>query len=65
VVFKISIDHIDLKKKLSQNRDAADRAGILRGLGKRGDDQSRAALKAMQKNNSSFFSPIFDLVNIF
>lgn len=49
VGFKIKIDEINFKKKLSQNRTSADRAGVLRGLESRTDDSSRAVLKEMQE----------------
>jgi len=47
VGFKIKIDEINFKKKLSQNRTPADRAGVLRGLETRNDDNSRTILKEM------------------
>lgn len=46
--FKIKINEINFKKKLSQTRTPADRAGVLRGLESRTDDNSRAVLKEMQ-----------------
>jgi len=49
VGFRIKVDEINFKKKLSQNRTAADRAGILRGLETRGDDNSRSILNEMKK----------------
>lgn len=49
VGFKLKVDEINFKKKLSQNRTAADRAGVLRGLGSRNDDNSRASLADMSK----------------
>lgn len=47
--FKIKITEIDFKKKLSQNRTAADRAGVLKGLGGREDDGSRGVRTDMLK----------------
>lgn len=47
VGFKITVDKINFKKKLSQNRNTADRAGVMRGLETRTDDNSRAVLKEM------------------
>jgi transcriptional regulator len=49
VGFKINPVEINFKKKLSQNRSPADRAGVLRGLETRDDDNSRAILAEMQK----------------
>ncbi|MBK8202468.1 MAG: FMN-binding negative transcriptional regulator [Bdellovibrionales bacterium] len=49
VGFKIKIDEINFKKKLSQNRTPADRAGVLRGLETRSDDNSRTVLADMLK----------------
>ncbi len=53
VGFKIKADEINFKKKLSQNRTAADRAGILKGLETRADDNSRSVLSEMKKLYSS------------
>jgi transcriptional regulator len=53
VGFKIKIDEINFKKKLSQNRTAADQAGVLKGLESRGDDNSRSVLAEMKKLYSS------------
>jgi hypothetical protein len=47
VGFKIRPAEINFKKKLSQNRSPADRAGVLRGLETRRDDSSRAVLQEM------------------
>lgn len=41
VGFRIKIEEINFKKKLSQNRSSADRAGILSGLETRNDEASR------------------------
>lgn len=49
VGFKVKVDEINFKKKLSQNRTAADRAGVLKGLETRGDDNSRSVLGEMRK----------------
>jgi len=49
VGFKIKIDEINFKKKLSQNRTAADRAGVLKGLEARADDSSRLVLSEMRR----------------
>ncbi|MBY0386040.1 FMN-binding negative transcriptional regulator, partial [bacterium] len=49
VGFRIKIEHIDFKKKLSQNRSAVDRAGILKGLETRTDENSRRVLNEMKK----------------
>lgn len=52
VGFKIKVDEINFKRKLSQNRIPADCAGILKGLETRNDDNSRLILDEMKK----FFS---------
>lgn len=53
VGFKIKVDEINFKKKLSQNRIPADYAGILKGLETRNDDNSRSILDEMKKLFSS------------
>lgn len=53
VGFRIKVDEINFKKKLSQNRTPADRAGVLKGLEARGDDNSRWVLGEMKKLYSS------------
>lgn len=53
VGFKIKVAEINFKKKLSQNRTTADRAGVLKGLETRGDDNSRSVLSEMKKLYSS------------
>ena len=53
VGFKIKVDEISFKKKLSQNRTPADCAGILKGLETRNDDNSRLILDEMKKLFSS------------
>ena len=47
VGFKITVDEISFKKKLSQNRSPADRAGVLIGLSNRLDDNSTQVLQKM------------------
>ena len=49
VGFRIKVEEIQFKKKLSQNRTAADRAGVLMGLETRDDDNSQSVLKEMKK----------------
>lgn len=49
VGFKVKVDEINFKKKLSQNRTPADRAGVLKGLECREDDGSRQVLLEMRK----------------
>lgn len=49
VGFKMKVNEINFKKKLSQNRTPEDRAGVLQGLATRSDDNSRAILLEMQK----------------
>lgn len=47
VAFEIPVARLQLKRKLSQNRAAADRAGVIRALGERPDDGSRAIAALM------------------
>ncbi len=47
VGFKIKIQEVQFKRKLSQNRSAEDRVGIMRGLESRADDNSRGVLLDM------------------
>lgn len=47
--FKINIEKIEFKKKLSQNKTDADRIGIMAGLKMRTDEQSRWVLNDMKK----------------
>lgn len=47
--FKIKVSEIAYKKKLSQNRTTADRAGVLKGLATRIDENSRLVLEEMSK----------------
>ena len=49
VGFKIKIENLSFKKKLSQNRSAEDRAGVIRGLATRDDDGSRGVLEEMKR----------------
>jgi transcriptional regulator len=53
VGFKVNVDEFNFKKKLSQNRTAADRAGVMKGLEVRDDDNSRSVLSEMKKLFSS------------
>lgn len=53
VGFRIKIDEINFKKKLNQSQGPADRAGVLKGLESRSDDNSRAILNEMKKIYSS------------
>ncbi len=57
VGFKIKVDEINFKKKLSQNRTPVDRAGVLKGLETRDDDNSRSVLSEMMKLYSSTGEP--------
>jgi transcriptional regulator len=47
VAFTLEIDAIQGKRKLSQNRSAEDRAGVIAGLRERGGDDDRALAEAM------------------
>lgn len=47
VGFKIAVEQINFKKKLSQNRSPADRVGILNGLESRSDENSHLVRKDM------------------
>jgi transcriptional regulator len=47
VAFKLEIEAIQGKRKLSQNRAAEDREGVIRGLRERGGDDDRAISEAM------------------
>lgn len=49
VGFKINVTEIEFKKKLSQNRSPNDRAGVLKGLESRGDENSQLVLNEMLK----------------
>jgi transcriptional regulator len=47
VGFRIAVEQINFKKKLSQNRSEAERVGILNGLELRSDENSHLVLKDM------------------
>ncbi len=49
VGFKMKVESFNFKKKLHQGSREENRAGVLRGLGTRTDDQSRALLEEMLK----------------
>lgn len=49
VGFKVIVDQINFKKKLSQNRSVTDRAGVLVGLKSRSDENSHLVLKDMMR----------------
>lgn len=49
VGFEINVEKIDAKFKLSQNRVAIDKLGVIEGLSQRGDDMSRAIRSLMMK----------------
>lgn len=49
VGFRIKVDEIQFKMKLSQNRSPADRAGVLNGLKTRTDENSQLVLRDMLK----------------
>jgi transcriptional regulator len=48
VGFRIKVGEVTMKRKLSQNRSATDRARVLKGLATREDEQSGMVLKDMQ-----------------
>lgn len=50
VGFEISIEHMEGKFKLSQNRSEADQQGVIQGLSKRSDDMDRKIKELMEKN---------------
>ncbi len=50
ISFKFSIENIDAKFKLSQNRPVEDRQGIIDGLSERSDEGSRAVRELMLQN---------------
>jgi transcriptional regulator len=50
VAFTLEIASIQGKRKLSQNKSAEDRAGVIRGLSERGSDDDRAIVEAMTDN---------------
>lgn len=49
VGFRIKVEELQYKKKLSQNRTAADRVGVMNGLQTRTDDNSHSILQEMRK----------------
>lgn len=49
VGFKIKVNEINFKKKLGQSLSPADRAGAIRGLESRSDDNSRLIMNEMKK----------------
>jgi len=49
VGFRVKAEDLNFKRKLSQNRSPADRAGVLRGLESRSDEVSRNVLSDMFK----------------
>ncbi|MBC8047833.1 MAG: FMN-binding negative transcriptional regulator, partial [Fimbriimonadaceae bacterium] len=55
VAFEITIDKIDAKEKLSQNRDAHNYDLVLHQLHKRPDEQSKAIKKEMERVKRSLF----------
>lgn len=57
VGFKITVASINFKKKLSQNRTPADRAGVLNGLEGRQDDASQRVLADMLRLYSKSGEP--------
>lgn len=48
VGFKITIEDLNFKMKMSQNRSEKDRSGIMKGLSQRKDEQSHLVLKIME-----------------
>jgi transcriptional regulator len=48
VAFEIAIDRLEMKSKMSQNADAADRAGVISALSS-GDEAQRALAMAMRE----------------
>jgi transcriptional regulator len=57
VGIEISVSHIECKRKFSQNRKAADRAGVIAGLLTEGDEDAQAMAKAMSSNSVSLQNP--------
>jgi len=51
ISFRIEIERIEAKFKLSQNRPAADVSGVLDGLANQKDDMSKALRKLMLENS--------------
>jgi transcriptional regulator len=52
VGFELRVERLDAKFKLSQNRDKADREGVLKGLATRKDDMSRRVRELMLREDS-------------
>lgn len=52
VGFRLTVDTLQSKFKLSQNRSAADRDGVLRGLAQRSDAASHSVRALMQQSAS-------------
>lgn len=50
--FRIRVDSFQFKRKLSQNRNAEEIAGVLKGLAERTDDESKGVLRDMRKIHS-------------
>ncbi|HRK70991.1 MAG TPA: FMN-binding negative transcriptional regulator [Micropepsaceae bacterium] len=48
--FEVEIERMTAKRKLSQNRNDADHAGVVCGLEARGDEASRAVAKLMKRD---------------
>ena len=48
VGFELAIEHLEGKRKLSQNRNAGDQAGVIEGLEKSADGSDRAVAAAMR-----------------
>ena len=53
VGFEITVERMESKFKLSQNRSSSDRAGVLEALSKREDDASQALIALMQRGEFS------------
>lgn len=57
VAFEITMDKIDAKAKLSQNRDEHNYDLVINELGKRRDEQSHAIKEEMQRIKPDLFKP--------
>ena len=57
VGIEISVSRIEAKRKFSQNRTKADRAGVIAGLLTEGDEDARAMAKAMTSKSASVQDP--------
>jgi transcriptional regulator len=53
VAFEVPVARLEVKRKLSQNRSAADRAGVIAALRQRSDEDSRAIAAKMAELESS------------